>query len=229
MKHHVSRQGSCSKSYLDCDYKGKGCEFSGIRSDLEQHLESDVAEHLWCVVSDLDTARESIEEQENDIQSLESQFVEATREIKELKERLQKVEDGKGFVYWWPVVIQFRNGYTFSSPSFYTGNPGYHLRIDLKFNAERMSDVSLIVKAVEGYYDEELEWPFPYSFTLAIVEQEETPGNAFRLQFNPPFDGGLTGPNTKGGGSSCFIREGQLRRLFSIKDEPLMIQLCVNI
>jgi hypothetical protein len=57
---HASREGSCSKSPLECDFAGAGCQFSGNRRQLQDHLEQNTVSHLSLVMRSLHTTTERL-------------------------------------------------------------------------------------------------------------------------------------------------------------------------
>ena len=60
MEIHTSREGSCSKSPLQCDFTDAGCTFSGNRRQLEDHLEQSTVRHLSLVMKSLHTTTERL-------------------------------------------------------------------------------------------------------------------------------------------------------------------------
>ena len=57
---HTSREGSCSKSPLQCDFTDAGCTFRGNRRRLEAHLEQSTVRHLSLVMKSLHTTTEKL-------------------------------------------------------------------------------------------------------------------------------------------------------------------------
>ena len=52
---HTSREGICSKSPLQCDFADAGCQFSGNRMQLEDHLRQSTVSHLNLAMGSLHT------------------------------------------------------------------------------------------------------------------------------------------------------------------------------
>lgn len=62
------------------------------------------------------------------------------------------------------------------SPGFYTNPYGYKLCLRINLNGVENGDgshVALFVHVMRGDYDEHLEWPFPKSFKLSIMDQSD--------------------------------------------------------
>ncbi|XP_076325288.1 uncharacterized protein LOC143233200 [Tachypleus tridentatus] len=66
-------------------------------------------------------------------------------------------------------------GYTIPGPEFYTGQPGYKVRLSLTTSRINPSDglpyLGVWFTLVKGKFDDVMEWPFQYKFNLTLVDQ----------------------------------------------------------
>ena len=103
-------------------------------------------------------------------------------ENEDLKRQLRATTGQVCTFFWriknWPNVLQDAKNHKCEiiySESFYTGYPGYKLRLVFKPNNTGGSHefyVGVYLQVMKGEYDDLLEWPFPLKFNLSIVDQQ---------------------------------------------------------
>ncbi|UYV64137.1 hypothetical protein LAZ67_2006681 [Cordylochernes scorpioides] len=82
-------------------------------------------------------------------------------------------------------------GDTIPGPEFYTGRPGYRVRLGLTLGRTRNPDgephLGVWFALVKGRFDDVVEWPFQYRFNLTLVDQayDGGPPQHIHLTMNP--------------------------------------------
>lgn len=90
MDKHVSREGSCPNSQLDCDFKSVGCQFTGRRDELYNHVETNTTNHLLLVAAD---SKEQQRKNELDMEMTKLELEETKQEVEMTKDELEKTRD----------------------------------------------------------------------------------------------------------------------------------------
>ena len=65
MKKHTSLEGTCPNSPLDCDFHDIGCEFKGIRHELDKHIETGSTAHLRLFLAEMRGIKHTLDEVQN--------------------------------------------------------------------------------------------------------------------------------------------------------------------
>ncbi|XP_062520827.1 TNF receptor-associated factor 5-like [Corticium candelabrum] len=240
MEAHVDRQGTCSTVVLQCDCREVGCEFRGTRSKLEKHTRADVHKHVMLTVIEASKENERVrnlesnftstqcslattKENKKKIRSLESNLVSVQRSLTTIR---QEVMEMKRFVYVWKIDSWYKESTQtyLGSGSFYTGRPGYKLYLRLYPNTGE-SHVGFYLHIEHGNYDTLLQWPFPYCFSVSVLEQR-VDGNDITHRTIAPATS-LASPGTFYG-SRKFIQYKALLNGCYIKNDTLLIKLVVD-
>ena len=251
MDSHIDQQGSCPNTPVACDFKNSGCEFRGKRSDLSKHIESNVVSHLGLVAKKLTTTTEELEKTDLELEATKKRLAEAEDKLadmelqhyEELNQRFLSLppDRPKKFIHIWRIenwsqkvlaAKRKRNPVKeINSDPFYV-YPGYHLYICACPNGDRdtaMSCLSIFLTAIEGKFDKKLEWPFPYSFDLEVIDQQSN-GNDISIQVSPPYESALQYHTDDCGlGSPEMARHSILGTRCYIKDDTILIRLTVHV
>jgi TNF receptor-associated factor 4 len=145
---HVSE---CPHTVVSCKYKGIGCDAELERKDMAAH-EHDDKLHLHM-------ALDTVNSQEKRIKSLEQGM---------------KTITGRMFKFTGYEIHRTQEK-TFTSPSFYTSQRGYHIQIKVfahGLDSDR-THVSVFVGILEGIHDAELKWPFTGKVSITLLNQLE--------------------------------------------------------
>lgn len=120
---------------------------------------------------------------------------------------------------------------------FYTGVPGYKmcLRVNLNgIDSGANSHVSMFVHLMQGEFDSVIEWPFPGSITLTIMDQDtrsEPQHVKETLTARPTLQAFLrpkTNRNHKGYGYVEMMPHSTLRTYGYIKDDTMVVRVDVK-
>ena len=243
MDSHIDRQGTCPNTLLDCDFKNSGCEFQGKRSDLSKHIEFNVVSHLSLVAMKLTTTTEELEATKERLAEAEDKLADMElQHYEELNRRSLSLppDQPKKFIHTWRIEtwsqkVQAAERNTnpvkdIHSDPFYV-YPGYHLRLLAYPNGDRDSAVSCLgtfLVATEGKFDTRVEWPFPFSFDLEVVDQQSN-GNDIFHELSPPYESAL-GYSTRssGWGTPEMATHNILGTRCYIKDDTILIRLTVH-
>lgn len=181
MDEHVSRQGSCPSSQLDCDFKEVGCQFRGKRDDLHDHLETRTSYHLFLVVVDSkdqqkETKRElkttkleqtkcELQQTKCELAKTNDEFEKTKRELADVKGQLNMTSSHtmpQGLIVWkiekWSKRVEAAkkgNCKVIYSQPFYV-DPGYHFTFSTYPNAlqeAHAGHLGVYLKPVEGTFD----------------------------------------------------------------------------
>ncbi|XP_062512129.1 TNF receptor-associated factor 5-like [Corticium candelabrum] len=86
MEMHVSREGVCPTSPLQCDVASAGCQFIGNREQLQDHLEKNTAYHLSLAMQTVSNVQERFA-------SAGKKQAETDNELVVVKKTLQKTDN----------------------------------------------------------------------------------------------------------------------------------------
>ncbi|XP_064469138.1 uncharacterized protein LOC135383719 [Ornithodoros turicata] len=79
-------------------------------------------------------------------------------------------------------------GHNLGGPEFYTGKPGYKVRLSLSLGRVNPNTgvpyLGVWFTLIQGKFDDALEWPFQYKFNLTVVSQNASDGDA-HVSMNP--------------------------------------------
>ncbi|KAL1481931.1 hypothetical protein MTO96_015246 [Rhipicephalus appendiculatus] len=80
------------------------------------------------------------------------------------------------------------HGVNLAGPDFYTGKPGYRVRLGLSFGRINPSNgvpyMGVWFTILRGRYDDSLEWPFQYRFNITVVDPSGS-GQDVHVSMNP--------------------------------------------
>ena len=150
------------------------------KKELREHKRAHTSEHMDLLlqkVSDLKRANTS------EHMDLLQKVSDLRIENEDLKRQLRATTGKVCTFFWriknWPDVLQEAKNHkceTIYSESFYTGYPGYKLRLMFKPNKTKGGShefyVGVLLQVLKGEYDDLLEWPFPLKYKLFIVDQQ---------------------------------------------------------
>ncbi|XP_062514733.1 TNF receptor-associated factor 6-like [Corticium candelabrum] len=233
MEDHTGRKGNCPNSILDCDFSDNGCSFRGKRDELLRHIESNTANHLSLMATELKATKLKLAGAETRLEEVESQLCEGSIRMK------YSFPPGR-FVHKWRIEnwsekvtqakLQKPGEMTIKSSSFYV-YPGYHLylRLDPVGSIEGTETyIGLFLFATTGISDEKLVWPFPFSYVLELVDQQSAENN-FSREIHPPNTNMTAGGSGSGYGYSSFCSHEKLLSHHYIKDDSILIKLTINV
>ena len=120
---------------------------------------------------------------------------------------------------------------TLYSSGFYTGYPGYKLCMCIDPDEEGEGHVGVYLIIMKGDFDHQLQWPFPYSYRLTVIDQQPD-GNNVSMLFNPAEEGAdaqecygrKTYQSLIGWGSGNFISHLDLTKEAYIRDDSLLLR-----
>ena len=241
MADHIGHQGTCPSSLLECQFKNMGCLFKGNRSDLVKHGKDDADSHCSLLACKLVATEQELEETKSKLaiisdRGLSNSTLMRNREF--LKGLFLPVNPPDSFVHKWRIenwsqkILEAKAGvekYTDSSP-FYVP-PGYHLY--LKAGISQVDDDShlgIYLCVTTGDFDGSIKWPFPFSVTFEVVDQQPDAKNiSHRLpQYQKKLKNPATGGSQKGWGAPKMGSLETLETRCYIKDDAIIIKLTVH-
>ena len=186
---HVGRTGNCLEIPLHCDFSKVGCTFTGKRQQLMEHLSSNVSEHLTQTMETLVQRNEHLADVQTTLTKTRRTLTAVQTELNQLQYCAAKANNWsicrsveQQFVYLWKIdnwsqtlgraTSEVRQRAV--SSTFYSGHPGYLLRLVAFPNRDAPQKelyLSVYVELVKGEYDAKLEWPLDLSMTLSVVDQ----------------------------------------------------------
>ena len=231
MKEHTSLQGTCPNSPLACEFHDIGCEFSGKRHELNEHIETSSTGHFRLFLTEM--------------RGMKRKLADVEQELSEESEQRKLVMPTGQFIYMWKidkwqqkVEAEGRIEASIDSKTFCV-DPGYHMFITAYpcgEDADSDGDgdhLGLFLCPTKGDFDAHVNWPFTKPFTFSIVDQQ-LEGRNISATASPPFnnrlgDPSLAGPTDVGFGWSQFTSHERLRTRCYIKDDTVLIQLSVTL
>ncbi|XP_050035243.1 uncharacterized protein [Dermacentor andersoni] len=131
------------------------------------------------------------------------------------------------------------HGVNLAGPDFYTGKPGYRVRLGLSFGrinpANGIPYMGVWFTILRGRYDDALEWPFQYRFNITVVDPSGSGQDShvsmnpmtaicrLRKQFQRPTERRTDG--VEGCGKSFLIPHSKL--LGYVADDSLLMRLSI--
>ncbi|KAH3862883.1 TNF receptor-associated factor 6-like [Dreissena polymorpha] len=153
----------CPKAMVPCPYLKYGCTHKGKRDEISNHEKMASEKHLAMLKLQTEQQNYRMKVMETEISQLasllESQKLIMEEKIITLTEHQRHSFNGR--LQWKISLLPGQTKYT--SPSFYTGLPGYklHMCLELKGHMERdVSYASMFVILEKGEYDDEIFFPF---------------------------------------------------------------------
>ena len=256
MEYHIGRQGTCPKSFLDCDFKDNGCQFQGYRHDLCKHVENNIALHLSLIASALKETKEKsaaselkLEHELNiakgELKATKDELEKSRKELTEATAKISKQIPGclsllsqmsERFLFTWTInnwheEMRALNNYALSSNPFYVP-PGYHLYLKAYPNGENADSrgyLCLYLFSTEGDFDNDVNWPFPFSCDLEVVDQQVEKKNICK-KISPPYPDALTSSTCDiGFGYEEFVSHDKLKSRCYIKNNTICIKVHVHL
>lgn len=89
---HTSIEGKCPKSPLNCEFQHAGCQFVGIRKNLEGHVRDNTVGHLSLMMRSLHDTTERLETAERKQVNTEEMLLEVQKNLMTAEARLTKYE-----------------------------------------------------------------------------------------------------------------------------------------
>ena len=130
---------------------------------------------------------------------------------------------------WYPIEFTMHNfkqyqtpNETWNSPSFYTHQKGYKMRLQIFPNGTSYDNyLSVRIMIIQGEYDEQLEWPFQGGFEVQLLNQRA--GNNYTVVIAAPPPQLSTQikfeeQQNNEWEESCFIAHWNLQPYFLIND-----------
>ena len=140
------RRDVCPSMRIDCRYKSAGCPHKCARRDMAAHCKASTEAHLALAMGALD------------------------REPPATTELLWTIEDA-------PRHIRDKTKNVVWNPRSVIGPFGYKIALVAKFNKGDDSDhLGLSVGTTPGPFDDVLQWPFAYGYTVTLLDR--TAGSA---------------------------------------------------
>ena len=224
---HVGHQGMCPNSLLDCKFKNIGCSFRGNRRELSVHIKDDSENHFSLMANKLVATEQELEETKRKLAVVVSH-----------RSFSLPATSPESFVHTWRIenwsqkILEAKAGVEeFTMSNLFYVPPGYHLY--LRAYANKLIDddcyLGVYLFAKEGDFDGVIKWPFPFSFTLEVVDQQPD-GKNISLQFSPPYRGALEDPATSlAGRGKRMASHETLETQCYIKDDTIIIKLTVDV
>lgn len=188
MDTHIGRTGNCLGVPLHCDFSKVGCPFTGRRQQLMEHLSNNISEHLTRTMETLVQRSEHLADVQATLKETRRKLTSAQTELNQLQYFAAKANNWgvcrsvNQFVYLWKMEnwsqtlgkVTGKTRQSVFSSSFYTGHPGYLLRLvafPSSDGPQKGLYLSVYVELVKGEYDNNLGWPIDLSMTLSVVDQ----------------------------------------------------------
>ena len=96
---HISREGVCPTSPLQCDFASAGCQFIGNREQLQDHLDKNIVYHLSLAMQTVSNVQERLASAEKNEAEMDNELAAVTKtlqhtesELAVVKKTLQKTE-----------------------------------------------------------------------------------------------------------------------------------------
>ena len=197
---HAGENGDCSFVELACSFASIGCTVKARfpiefifclqfllqlkRHDFDKHINNDQAMHLDLMMKRVVSQDRVMGDYRRQIDSLKQTVRQQDRHIANLKQMVKRSTVMTTPFQWrienWPEKMQDakKGGQRdFYSEPFYTSHPGYKLCLNIYPNgwgSEEGSNVGLALRLMRGEYDEELQWPFSFKYSLLLNGEEKS-------------------------------------------------------
>lgn len=254
MEGHTGRQGMCPNTPVNCDFRSSGCEFQGKRSDLLEHMESNVVSHLNLLAKKLSTTTEELEKTNQELKVTKQRLAEAESTLADMESQHYEELTRRGlsmpskkpkkYIYIWRIdnwakeVLAAKCDQksikdSIGSDGFYV-YPGY--RLYLRALPNNVTDIDTAISylgvflvATEGKHDKNVVWPFPFSFDLEVVDQQPNGNNIF-YHMSPPYGSALKHSTSDCGcGTPYLASHDILGTRCYIKDDAILIRLTIHL
>ncbi|KAI6242351.1 Trf-1 [Aphelenchoides fujianensis] len=166
---------SCPKKGAVCPFGEFGCEYTGGRENLQQHIKEDLSAHLSFLCTGVLEFRELVAAAYLNLEKM-------TRNTNVLQGRIDALEKLYGAQYIWRID-DYRRRFAAAksgeepllfSPPFLSGRHGYKLVLSVALFGDGPAHgqfLSIYVCILKGEHDALLSWPFVHLITLTVMDQ----------------------------------------------------------
>ena len=173
---------TCTMIEVDCPNIYHGCDVRTARCNVEYHLQECQYEMVACKYAGIGCItrllRKNIATHENNMQK---HFFIALQTVEELREKLDqnsRIINSTSFHFKLTRFIELKSTDSeFYSEPFYTHHGGYRVVICIHANGYRESSkgthTSVYIHLMKGKHDCDLQWPFPATVTVNLLNQLE--------------------------------------------------------
>ncbi|XP_062512126.1 TNF receptor-associated factor 3-like [Corticium candelabrum] len=90
---HISREGVCPTSSLQCDFASAGCQFIGNREQLQDHLDKNIVYHFSLAMQTVSNVQERLASAEKKQALADKKQAETGKELAAVKKTLQQTDN----------------------------------------------------------------------------------------------------------------------------------------
>jgi len=191
-RHVDTLNGDCPLVTVKCAFHHVGCFFQTSRQDMPFHMEECTTQHVLLMAVRMRLHDEKLHQYERHIMDLvqkqsdltqlaerhDRQLEEQSQELSVQRDLLNDLEntsyDGQ---LLWKVNLPESSPCKVWSPAFYTGIPGYKLRVCLEIAGYREAAelyTSIFVAMGKGSYDDQLMFPFSGTCYITLFDQRRS-------------------------------------------------------
>ena len=230
-------ENECLAIQIKCPFNVVGCEFTGLRVDVNEHIHSTMIAHLTDMIKAFRTSEQARNSEMSDMKQTVSDLWRSVR-ASGTPPHVCK------YFYMWEIcdVGRLRRDAirdlmpALHSPSFYTAlENGYKfcLRINLNgVDSGKGKHIALFVHMMTGRFDSRLQWPFKGNVTLTLLDQSSRSNapehitETFQVDDNDllAFRRPTAERNYKGYGFIEFVPITVLSDARYVKDDRMMIR-----
>ncbi|XP_062519936.1 TNF receptor-associated factor 6-like isoform X1 [Corticium candelabrum] len=200
----------CDFAQVYCEFLSVGCSHKMKKRDVGDHKDKCSKEHLDLLLKNVDDLKAQI-------QRRPSESCKFIWRIENWSETLENAKMKKTTILY--------------SSAFYTGYPGYKLCMCIQPDYEGEGHVGVYLIIMKGDFDHQLQWPFPYSYRLTVIDQQPD-GNNVSVLFDPAEAGAdaqecyerKTYQSMIGWGRGKFISHLDLTKEAYIRDDSLLLR-----
>uniref|UniRef100_A0A1I8GCA6 HTH_48 domain-containing protein n=1 Tax=Macrostomum lignano TaxID=282301 RepID=A0A1I8GCA6_9PLAT len=240
MQEHLENE--CMRQDLCCPFSTYGCDFSGRKKQLKEHIAEKQLNHMEILCSAVKQGDKNQEKQQKQILEMEKKLVGVERRVGGLEnlfgpqlvwridnyqEKLAEAKAGKKATIFSPPFLTNRHGYKLALSACLYG--------DGKFRGQYMSLFACICK---GENDALLAWPFAYKLTFQLIDQCEDVSARKNIVYtvtpnpckeNRPFLGRPLGERNASFGAARFAELDAIGKLDYIKDDTMYVKVTVDL
>ncbi|XP_070580773.1 TNF receptor-associated factor 6-like [Ptychodera flava] len=182
--------GDCPHTMVPCTFQHIGCQMQIKRCELSVHCQDAASHHISLLSSIVIKQQMQIETTQSEVLDYREKYQTLSTELKILKQKLKERDllvscqaekisvlentSFNGKLLWKMNLAEKDQFCRLTSPTFYTGCPGYRLCVQAEFNAYNGRDetyTSLFVILKKGVYDDKLKFPFNAVCKVTVYEQ----------------------------------------------------------
>ncbi|XP_068683549.1 TNF receptor-associated factor 4-like isoform X1 [Montipora foliosa] len=171
-------EDECPLAPIPCPYADMGCTKKVLQDDIASHIESEMRLHLDLVCVKL-------RDTEEELRNTEEELRDTKQLVKKLEESIDDFKNKTGVFLWkirgfHEILQRAKTGdnVNIKSASFYTGEFGYKVRMNLYPNGNseaKNTHLSIFIVIMKGDYDSILPWPFVKRVTFTLIDPKEDP------------------------------------------------------